>query len=1387
LAGGALTIGDAIVAGGDGKGVTLAAGGGIFNGMTGGTAVTGASATLKAGGAIGSTGAPLTTKVGELIATTTAAGSININEADTLTVTNATVANGSVVIVAGGATTVTSIVSNTNAAGRNVSVTVNSGDLTVGAIDAKTQGNVTLTASSGRILDDEALLARTTVIAGNAVTLTAAGGIGTAGANLDLAANSLTATVSGAGVMNLSQTGRALEATDVRTANGAITLASDAAVVLRSVVSETTSTGNAIAVTAGGHVDIGKVDAGASGDVAIVTTAGSVRAATGLPSTPALTADAVELTSAGGISLTAPAIGLTFNTLSAEVTGTGSIVIARPQATTFGTLTTAHGNIILQTAGAMTVTGAITAGKGGSIGLTATGSTVTLQGDVAGGGLSIAGGAVLTGTSRVIDTSAGTGGIAIGGALEASGVDVTLNAGGGAITLGGAVGATQRLGDLVLNSTGLTTLGGAVRAASLTTNAGGALALDGGVVDTTGAQNYGEAVTLGANTALTATTVSFGGAVDAATAGQQTLTVTGNAALNGAVGTTNALGALTVSGQTAFGHGTVTTTGAQGYNTAVLNAATKLTTANAAVSFAGAVDGGNTLTVNAGSGAITFSGAVGATQRLGAVTLNSSGATTLGGTVRAEGVTTNAGGTVALNGGSVDTTGLQSYGDAVTLGVNTTLIGNALFGGTVNAANAGQQTLTVTGDTVLNGAVGGTSALGALKIAGQTTFGHGAVTTSGAQGYGSALLSVATTLTASDAAVSFAGAVDGGKALTVNAGSGTITLGGAVGATQRLGAIVLNSTGATTFGGTVRAASVTTDAGGTVALNGGAVDTIGAQSYGEAATLGANMILTTANAAVTFGGTVDGARALTVNAGSGAVTLTSAVGSQTRLGAVTINSSGATILQGAVRAASLDTSIGGTLSVETNSIDTTGAQRYGERFVVRNDLTLQGSEVVFSGAVDGLTAGGQALAIVGGARFGGVVGADQALRSLSVSGATAFDGGRVVTTGAQQYGGAATLLRDTVLVAGGLAFGGTVDAASRSALTLDAGTGDVSVAGAVGANGTLGRVEIADATDVTFQGSVDATDFIQTNGSGETRLGAVRTDGATGIQLTGTRFTFAGPLVASGGKLSVDTGTTGGAVVFGANANVQTASGVSQSGTGPVSLASNISVQKGDIVFQSSVQLQGSDIRMSTDGLISLAGAIGPSTTLRLTSRTGGLVIGKLDGTSQEKADLGALIVDFASFGTVFGRIEGGEGGLAALRVRSGLRGEEYVANGTPWGYMPAASEVVAPTRTPGTATSLPGVFSVSNAAIDTLGAARAPEVLTTAGNIDVLGIGNSPQVLGAPRPAQPIGNQPTGSQPAGNQPTGSGPAPAAPAEQGGGQGGEQGSNGTNEDEAEAE
>ena len=205
-----------------------------------------------------------------------------------------------------------------------------------------------------------------------------------------------------------------------------------------------------------------------------------------------------------------------------------------------------------------------------------------------------------------------------------------VSAGTGTVTFGNAVGGTTALASLAV--TGPTTLDGSVT--------------------TTGTQTYNSAVTLGGTDTLTTTA---NGSVDFATTvdGDYALTVsvagTGTVTFNEAVGANQALASLAVTGPTQIGSAEISTVGPQTYNSAVsLTNITNLFTVDSAVDFASTVDSPDfgSLTVNAGSGTVTFDGAVGGIGPL--ATLEVNGPTTLD--------------------ANVTTSLTQTYTSAVTLG-----------------------------------------------------------------------------------------------------------------------------------------------------------------------------------------------------------------------------------------------------------------------------------------------------------------------------------------------------------------------------------------------------------------------------------------------------------------------------------------------------------------------------------------------------------------------------------------------------------------------------------------------------------------------------------------------------------------------------------------------
>src|SRR6185312_2631968 len=342
-----------------------------------------------------------------------------------------------------------------------------------------------------------------------------------------------------------------------------------------------------------------------------------------------------------------------------------------------------------------------------------------------------------------------------------------------------------------------------------------------------------------------------------AVAGPMSFTAAGGITLNGDVGSTSA----PATGQIAFNGPVSLATGAVAVDTA-----------NAPVTFAGAVDGAEALNVNSGTAATTFSGAVGGTTALTSLTTGSAGIT-------------------ALNGGIVTTTGAQSYGGPVTLGANSTLSGdNVQFNGTLNGA----QTLRVNdiGTTTFDGVVGGTMPLTSMYVDAPdaVTINTSSITTVGSQTYiGATTLASDTTLTGQG--ITFDGTVDGARALTALAGSGTLAFEDAVGGVTPLAQLAasantINVGSVTTAGTQSYTALVGLNLGGALATTDSAVTVTGPT------TLTANSAVNTTGGAINFSGTtstINGDYALALSAGTGNVTLGAAVGAVTPLAGLSMS------------------------------------------------------------------------------------------------------------------------------------------------------------------------------------------------------------------------------------------------------------------------------------------------------------------------------------------------------------------------------------------------------------------------------------------------------------------------------------------------------------------
>ncbi|NJS09464.1 MAG: CHAT domain-containing protein [Microcoleus sp. CSU_2_2] len=328
--------------------------------------------------------------------------------------------------------------------------------------------------------------------------------------------------------------------------------------------------------------------------------------------------------------------------------------------------------------------------------------------------------------------NAGSGSIIFNNYLDgttAGSQNLILNAGTGNIAFSGAIGGSTSVGNLTANSTGSTLFNG-VSAASLITNAGGTTQFNRNV-NTIGQQTYGDAVVIANNPILTGTEIAFGNTVN----GNSNLTVnagTGNITFNGAIGNSTPLNNLTANstGTTVFNavsagslttdaggktqlNANVNTTGNQTYRDAAIIANNPILTGSN-ITFNSTLDGDSNLTVNSGTGNVEFKGPIGNSTPLNNLTANSTG-TTVFNAVSAGSLTTDAGGKTQLN-ANVNTTGNQTYRDAVTIANNPVLASKGI---NFNSTLDGNSNLTVdagTGNVGFNGAIGNISRLGNLTV-----------------------------------------------------------------------------------------------------------------------------------------------------------------------------------------------------------------------------------------------------------------------------------------------------------------------------------------------------------------------------------------------------------------------------------------------------------------------------------------------------------------------------------------------------------------------------------------------------------------------------------------------------------------------------------------------
>ncbi|HEX7385287.1 MAG TPA: hypothetical protein VF291_13305, partial [Burkholderiaceae bacterium] len=557
--------------------------------------------------------------------------------------------------------------------------------------------------------------------------------------------------------------------------------------------------------------------------------------------------------------------------------------------------------------------------------------------------------------------------------------------------------------------------------------------------------------------------------------------------------------------------------------------------------YRGAVAVGSATTLAAGAGKIDLRGTFTATSDNLTLTSTNSAADAIhfGGAVT--GVAALAVNGKSTIGADITTSGNQSFSDAITLGADATLDAGAGTIALTSLDGAGHG-LALSSSNAAASAIansGAISGVSTLAVNGKSTLG-GDVTTTGNQTYtglvtlnkaletldagsakvdlqagvagGTNALAVTTTSTAADAIkasgnLSAAGIALGapltlGADAVLDAGSGLLALGGAVAGASH--ALQLTSTNSAANAVDVQAVSGVTSfmVTGKSTLHGN-VTSSGQQTYSDAVTLGTDVAFD--GVGVDFQGTLDGAHAASVTAGTGAAAFGANVGAGSALtqlavtadtisfaGTVT-GAGGATALLAPFSAAQGVSIAGGVTSDATPLvIDNTMLALFtgfgsltlgsasGSAGIGVGALSLPTATTVRSGSGNitfSTVDGAKALTVnTGGTTtFAGTVGGGTALASLTTDApGTTHIGAAITTSGAQTFNDPVVLDASVTLAGGSVTFGSTL-------------------AGLTG-----GESLAVDSTGVTrFGGNVTQLATLTTDAAGSTEFGANVTTSGT--------------------------------------------------------------------------------------------------------------------------------------------------------------------------------------------------------------------------------------------------------------------------------------------------
>ena len=342
----------------------------------------------------------------------------------------------------------------------------------------------------------------------------------------------------------------------------------------------------------------------------------------------------------------------------------------------------------------------------------------------------------------------------------------------------------------------------------------------------------------------------------------------------------------------------------------------------------------------------------------------------------------------------------------------------------------------------------------------------------------------------------------------------------------------------------------------------------------------------------------------------------------------------------------------GTSNLGAN-VTTTGTQTYnGATTLSGADRNLTASTVNFGDTITGTTS--HDLTITGNLDLDGAL---TSVVDLSVSG-TSNLGDNVTTSGTQTYQDAVTVSSDVTLTTtnSNVDFDSTVNAGTAGdALTIAAGTGDVTFDYAIGGTTAMGNLSITTgaltAPAIKAQGTITVTNSSASSITGVISNGAsaaILTKAGSGTLTLSGNNTYTGATTINSGVLSIThnnaLGTTAGATTVASGAalhvsnDITVAEAITISGTG-VSSVGALYFVSGNNTYSGNITLGAATTITSAAGNQTISGTINGAFTLSLTSAANLSLTGSI-GSSTQPTSLTATTTGSSNDLTLGGNIE---------------------------------------------------------------------------------------------------------------------------------------------------